>query len=258
MKYQLACITGASSGLGKAIAECFADQGISLLLTGRNPKALEEVACTLRNKVSVITHCADLADLESRRSLVALLHQHTPDLLINNAGIGLYGDVLSHSTEEELKILEVNANALLELTLEGARALFQAQKKGTILNVSSAAAFFVFPSFSVYTASKAFVNTLSQSLDLEFAPHGIRILCACPGQIETAFRTRAAQGRPQKLDGQSMSAKKAARLLLAQINKAKSLNIIDWRYRIATFFARFFIPKKLLAKILRSSIQNRL
>lgn len=255
--YNLAFITGANSGLGKALAILLASKGIPLFLTARSEEKLEEVARQLRSQVSVTCHHADLSDPLSRQSLLKRLQELSPDLIINNAGFGLYGDALDYSTEEQVEILEVNAKALMEISLEGARALIQAKKKGTILNISSAAAFFAFPSFSVYAASKAFVNSFSQSLDGELSSKGVRVLCACPGQINTPFSVRASQGNFQKKRRFVISVEKAASLLYAQVEKERSLTIFDWRYRLGVFFGRFFIPKKLLTKSLRSSIRVR-
>jgi uncharacterized protein len=249
-----AFITGASSGLGRALCHLLADKGIPLIITGRDQSKLEVLAHEL--KVPVICQAVDLADPTSRSGLVRLLHNEAPTLIINNAGFGLYGESLDHPSQEQLDILEVNAKALLELTLEGARAMIDRKERGIILNISSAAGFFPFPLFSVYAASKAFVTHLSQALDVEFAPHGVRVLTCCPGQIATSFRARAAKGFPQKADLRTMSAEKAARLIYRQIEKGKPLQIIDWRTRILTSIARL-LPNPLLLKILKASLTSR-
>jgi len=191
--------------------------------------------------------CADLS--QSRQNVVAWIQEHAPDLVINCAGFGLYGDALSLDIKKQLEMLEVNANAVLELTLEAAKALVKAKKRGTIVNISSAAGFFVYPSFAVYAASKTFVNQLSQALDIEFEPYGIRVLSSCPGKIATNFQRRASQNRYTKSEPFTMSAVKAARLVWKQIEQGKREYIFDWRYRLGVLFSRI-LPSALLQKFL--------
>lgn len=256
IRARLALITGASSGLGQALCQALSQQKIPLLITGRDPVRLETVAQEARQFVEVIAVPLDLAERSERKKLIALIHKHVPDLVINNAGFGLYGDVLDHSTDEQLEILEVNGNALLEITLEAARALKEKRKPGTFLNISSAASFFVFPGFSVYAAAKSFVREFSQALDVELKPFGIRVLTSCPGQINTFFRNRAAKNHPQKTSALAMSTEKAVPHLLRQIETKKSLVIFDWRTHFFTLVGPLF-PKRLVQMILRKMIAAR-
>lgn len=253
---QLALVTGASSGLGKAIAYLLSEKGIPLLLTARDAERLQQVKSELMPKVSVIMHVCDLAKQEERKNLIALIRQKIPDLLINCAGFGLYGPCLDHPSEESLAMIEVNVSALTEITLEAARALRAENKRGTILNVSSAAAFFAYPTFAVYAASKAFVNQFSQAVDTEMKPYGIRVLCACPGQIVTEFRQRASKGHPQQPDRRSMSAEFAAQEIWKQIESGKGVHVFDWRYHWMVALSRLF-PKKLIQRLLARSIASR-
>jgi short-subunit dehydrogenase len=248
MRYNLALVTGATSGLGKALCHLLASKNIPLLLTARDPARLEELKRTL--SVPVTCYAADLSRKEERKGLLELIATQSPDLILNNAGFGLYGDALTHSTAEHLDMLEVNASALLEISLEAARALIANNKIGTILNISSAAAFFSYPTFSVYAASKAFVLHFSKSFDPEVAPHGIRVLCACPGQIATDFQKRASKTRPQKKMSLMMSAEKAAACIWSQIEKQQAVHIFDWRYQILVFVGRL-LPERWTQKALR-------
>ncbi|MES2345902.1 MAG: SDR family NAD(P)-dependent oxidoreductase [Chlamydiota bacterium] len=252
----LALITGATSGLGKALCHLLAEQKIPLIISGRNSLELESLKKNL--PVDVTCQTADLTNKSERQTLINLIHTMQPDLIINNAGFGLYGDALTHTTEKQLEILEVNGSAVLEISLEAARTLQEAQKPGIILNVSSAAAFFASPSFAVYSAAKAFVNQFSQALDKELKPHGIRILTACPGQIDTNFRNRAASGHPQQQDSYTMTVEKAAHEILWQIQHKKPVHIFDARYRIMTFIARYFLPSSFATQLIQKSILKRI
>jgi len=242
---RFALITGATSGLGKELARTC--RGYELILSGRStpqPAAHKVVQ-------------ADLCNPQDRKKLVQAIRDFTPELVINNAGLGLYGGALSHSTEQQMNILEVNANAVLELTLEAACALKNSGKTGTILNVASAAAFFPFPSFAVYAAAKACVRSFSLALDYELKPYGIRVLVSCPGPVATQFRNRAAKGAAQKSDGYTMSVEKAACAIWRQIEKGQAEMVFDWRYRLGVFLARL-LPKSLLFKRFSKNLNSRI
>ncbi len=250
--YQLALVTGANSGLGLEICKRLAALSIPLILVGRNHKELEAAAALLGSHAEI--HVVNLADPHSRTYLITKIRERCPDLVINNAGFGLYGEALSHPIEEQLNMLEVNSKALMEITLEAAHALKKQNRKGTILNISSAAAFFTYPSFATYSASKAFVNHFSRSFDAEMKPHHIRILCVCPGKIATSFRDKAAKHALPKQDIFTFSVEKAASLILHQIEREIPFTIIDWRYKLLSFIARYFLPRSLTTKLLKSAI----
>ncbi|MBI2809858.1 MAG: SDR family NAD(P)-dependent oxidoreductase, partial [Candidatus Melainabacteria bacterium] len=182
IQIRLALVTGASSGLGKALAYALAEQGIPLILVARNVSAIPKDL-----KVPVEIFACDLSDPKERRRLSERVRTIRPDLIINNAGFGLYGPVLSHTLDANAEMIRVNIDALLELTYEGAQALVAAGEKGTIVNISSAAAFTSYPTFAVYAASKAFVNNFSEGLEAELRPKGVRVLTVCPGPIATDF-----------------------------------------------------------------------
>ncbi len=255
MKHSLALVTGASSGIGRALCDILASQGIDLIINGRDLEHLEEAALALRSKVAVQIVQADLAKHNERRIVVELIRQRAPDLVINNAGLGLYNDAINYPTDQQMNILEVNGVALLELTLEAAKAMRASGKKGVILNVSSAAGFFIFPYSAVYAASKSFVNQLSQSLDYELSQNGIRVLTACPGVVDTHFRTRSG-GTPAEDKNSLMTAQYAAEQIWKQINKTQRLNIFNWKYRLAVC-AKQFIPQFLYVKLLAKNIKKR-
>ncbi len=256
---QLALVTGASSGLGKALCFALAKQGIPLILVARNEAQLKKVASDL--SVPTQIHPADLTDAKQRKALVQRIHEQRPDLVINNAGFGLYGPALAHPLSDLQAMIELNVQALMELSVEAARALVNANQKGVICNISSAAAFFATPSFCLYSATKAFVNNFSQGLDAELKDQGVRVLTVCPGQIDTGFRKRASGGFPsgrfpQEKKGMTMPPEKAAALILKQIAKGKALCIIDWRTRLLVGLARL-LPKEVAQTLIKKEVTNR-
>lgn len=253
-----ALVTGASSGIGEHLSRLLAEKGINVILHGRNQVRLRALAQELSQKVSVQVVAADLADSKERQRVIEAILQFTPELVVNNAGFGSYGEALSHTLTEQTEILEVNGSALLQITLEAARVLINKKSKGVILNVASAAAFPVMPSFAVYAASKAFVVSLSQSLDEEMCSLGVRVLVACPGMVATGFRERAG-GTPQGRSamGLTMDGDFAARQIWKQIEKEKKLHVFNWIYRLMTFFVVYVLPKKWVAKSVRDTIMAR-
>lgn len=252
--FKCALITGATSGLGMELAKVIASKVPTLLITGRDQSKLEALKASLPCETHAFA--LDLTDRSHRSMLIKEIHSFTPDLVINNAGFGLYGPATTLSTEEQLQMLEVNIAALVEITLESAKALISKKTLGTILNISSAAAFYIYPTFAAYSASKAFVSSFSQSLHTELKSQNIHVLTACPGQIATDFRKRAAKGKPQKKDPMAMSVEKAALYLWQQIEQKKPFSIFDARYRLLVFLSRF-IPSALLQRYLKNSLKDR-
>jgi hypothetical protein len=255
--FNLCFITGASSGIGEALCYLLADHGIDLIISGRDASKLEKIQSELKSKVNVDILVADLRNSEDRLALIEAIKAKTPDLIINNAGFGYYGDALDDNIQGQLDIVNVNVNAVVEITLESAKHLKLKMIKGTILNVSSAASFQIFPGFAVYSASKAFINQFSQSLGFETKPFGIRILTTCPGMVNTEFKKRASKGKENGDNSGVMDASYAAKEIWHQIVKGKPLHIFNWRYRLATFFTRYIIPKSMLAKLLYLNISKR-
>lgn len=254
----LALITGASSGLGIALARLLAKEKLSLILTGTNTSALENLQKELSPLTNVEILSADLSKEEARARLLKEIAQKTPDLVINSAGIGLYGEVLRYPLKEQMQILKVNVEALTEITIEAARALKTQNRSGVIMNISSAAAFLHYPSFALYSSSKAYVNHFSRSFDAEIKQYGIRVLVSCPGQIHTSFRERASLGHDRSKPGfKTISVERAAALIWKQIQKKKPFEIIDFRYKLLLFIARFLLPHSFLQKKLQTELEKR-
>lgn len=238
MDIKCALVTGSTYGLGKALADFLEEKGIKVIRTGRTSPSLP----------------VDLAG--DRKKLLEIISTECPDLIVNNAGFGLYGDTIDLSIEEQLEMIEVNLKALVEISIHSAKTLVGARKKGTILNISSAAAYFPFPLFNIYSSTKAFVKHFSLSLDAELRDRGVKVLCACPGQIATKFRKRAAKGSPQKSDWRTMSEEDAVKQLWKQIQKGKKITLFDWRTKLLIWVSRL-IPSTLLEKVLKNQIKSR-
>lgn len=256
-QFKRALITGATSGIGEALARLIASKGTALILTGRNHVKLNELKLELSHEVPVSVIVADLQSRRDRKELISFIKDNPVDLVINNAGSGLYGPAISKTSESLLGMLELDAAAVLELTVESAKMFSAAKEKGVIMNISSAAAFQIMPNFAVYSASKAFVNTFSQAIDYELKNQGIRVLTACPGKVATQFSSRASEGKVKTIAGGTvMTPEYAAKQIWNQIQSQKSLHIFDWKYAFSTFISYLF-PKALVVWIASTFMKHK-
>lgn len=252
-----ALITGASSGIGRALASLLAEKNIPLFLTGRDKERLEELKEILSGKVPVEVFSADLSTIEGREQVVKVIKQRCPDLLVNNAGFGLYGPAIDLPIQGQLQVAQVDALALMEFTLTAAKELKERGRKGVIMNVSSAAAYQIFPYFSSYAAAKAFVVSLSKSIDFEVKESGIRVLVSCPGQVETDF-SRRASGSSIKIARKNlvMTPEFAAAEIYAQIESGRGERIFDWKYRLMTMLSKI-VPSWIAGNLLLRVVSAR-
>lgn len=254
--FELALVTGASSGIGEAVARQLAAQGIDLILAGRNRERLDALAKELSVRNIIVQ--GDLLNSQDRAKLIEIIHRDAPDLIINNAGVGLYGDLLTRETREQLEMIDLDVKALVEIAIEGARTLVSKGKKGVILNVASAAAWPIFPCFSVYSASKAFVNQFTRSFDAEVSPYGVRVQSTCPGMVDTQFRVRAGGTDYNDAYGITrMTSDYAAEQIWKQIQSGKTIHIFDLKTRLLVLLARYILPESLVAKVMSKTIRSR-
>ena len=205
-------ITGASSGIGKALALEFAGKKFNVFLTGRDRGELKKVAAECKNKFHVDTKIfkADLSDDRDVRRLISALNipARQYGILVNNAGFGVQGNFASTSIEQELNLIHVQINATLQLTKAILPSMI-ARRRGRILNIGSIYSFFPVPLQSVYGASKAFLLSFSSSLRNELAGKSVSVTLFCPGITRTKFRPRA--GITEKAEKIGMTAESAAR-----------------------------------------------
>lgn len=191
---QTVIITGATGGIGYALAEIFARNGYNLALTGRDSEKLKIIKDHLERQYSVdIKQCVkDLSVSttpdEIYQSLSAEMIEI--DILVNNAGFGLLGEFSKLGLADQLEMLQVNITALTHLTRLFLPDMIQ-RKRGKILNVASTAAFLPGPGMAVYYASKAYVLNFSAALSHEVHSSGISVTALCPGPTATNFQKRA-------------------------------------------------------------------
>jgi short-subunit dehydrogenase len=193
----IALVTGASMGLGAEFARLLASEGYDLVLTARNGEKLATLMKEVENLHGVEAHVV-VADLADPRAPAAI-HDHVRslgfdiDVLVNNAGFGMYGKFEESDWETEMEMVQVNIIALMHLTKLFVRDMV-ARKQGRIVNVASTAAFQAGPMQSVYYASKAFVLSFSEAIGSELRGTGVTVTALCPGPTPTGFQARANVG----------------------------------------------------------------
>jgi short-subunit dehydrogenase len=192
-KRPVTVITGASAGIGAALAHEFAANGHELVLIARREQALNTLAdaiaakglarpTVLRMDVARIDAARDIGEALARRGL-------EPDIVVNNAGFGLLGAAAELSRAEQLAMVDLDVRALTDLSLAFIESL--ERRRGGILNVASIAAFLPGPGMAVYYASKAYVLSFSEALHQELKSRGVRVTVLCPGPVRTEFQARA-------------------------------------------------------------------
>ncbi|WP_017317023.1 SDR family NAD(P)-dependent oxidoreductase [Mastigocladopsis repens] len=189
-----ALITGASGGIGKAFAEELAARNTNLVLVARSKEQLSKLASHLQEqyKIQVDILVKDLTEPGATDTVFDAVKAKglTIDLLINNAGFAHYGDFAESDGERQIKMVQLNILALVDLTHKFLPQMRQ-RRSGSIINVSSLTAFQPMPYISLYAASKAFIVSFSQALWAENRQYGVRVLVTCPGPVETNFFTEA-------------------------------------------------------------------
>jgi uncharacterized protein len=187
---QRALVTGASSGLGVEFARLLAARGIDLVISARRRDRLESLADEIRKAhgIEVVVLPADLSIPDGPRQLFDAVQAAglRIDILINNAGFGYFGPFVEQSTSEINEMIAVNVSALTTLTRLFCETMTQ-QGGGHILQVSSFAALQPIPRYSIYSAAKQYVITLTQSLRYELRKANVNISVVAPGFMPTEF-----------------------------------------------------------------------
>lgn len=179
-----AVITGASSGIGKAIAEELARRGYDLLLVARTVAPMQEIADAFPDR-DVQIRSVDLADASARAELLEELRTTPVSIIINSAGIATFGQFKDLDWDYERLQFELNATALYELTQAVLPGMLE-RGEGGIVNVGSAAGNMAIPGNATYVGTKAMVNTFTESLHYELKDHGIKCTLLAPGPVREA------------------------------------------------------------------------
>ncbi len=255
-RWEMALITGASSGIGEAFARAL-DSKTGLILTGRNREALDSLAAELSHPGrTIVTIVADLSQEAGREAIIRAAQEHDIDLFVNNAGLGWMGDFASMPMAIMRDSILVNvlapvglAHALLAAMIARAR---QRGKRCGMIVVASTAAFLPIPYSCVYAATKAFDLHFAEALAEEKAEDPIDILALCPGATRTSFFKRA---NVPEFSAPMHSPERVAREGLQSLGK-KRVHIVGTSNRLAVL-ALHFLPRAFFISVAKKGIIKR-
>ncbi len=184
-------ITGASEGIGAACARAFAQRGARLSLTARSEDKLKAAA-----GADTLITVGDITNPAVRRQVIerTLDRFHGVDILINNAGIGMYAPAWKAPLDEAHAMFELNFFAPLAM-IQLVAPTMRERRSGMIVNIGSIAGKVTLPWFTLYSATKFALGSMTEGLRMELAPDGIRTMVVCPGYVSTAFQSHALVGR---------------------------------------------------------------
>jgi len=244
-KDKWALVTGASAGIGVALARELARNGAKLILTARRKDRLEALAAELTAQgTEVRIVLADLTRPEAPRAIYDATVGAGLDveILVNNAGLGQYGAFASTDLEQELSQVRVNCDAVVHLSRLFVPAMVE-RRRGWVLVLSSVASFQPIPFLATYAATKAFDRFFSLGLAAEVAPFGVHVTALCPGPTESEFfrvaRADKASGAARMSGRKRQSAEEVARLGLEALARGKRTIIPYFGGRATAMLVRF-------------------
>jgi len=245
-------ITGASTGIGYEFVKLFAKEGYDLVITARNETKLKEISNEVQNKhnVKVKVLQKDLSKQNAGEEIFNAIKNENinVDVLINNAGFGIFDEYWKIDNKNEKEMLQVNIIALAELTNLFAKDMMN-RSGGKILNVASTAAYQPGPTMAGYYASKAFVLSYSQAIDFEMRKKGVQVSTLSPGATITEFQIRAHMEELNLFKkGFTMSAEVVAKIGYNGLMKGKSVIIPGAMNKISAMSSKI-TPSKISMKI---------
>jgi uncharacterized protein len=248
-----ALVTGASSGIGAAIARLLAERGHGVALVARREERLRELAEELRARHGIRAEAAgaDLADPAERDRLAAEIVQSglVVEILVNNAGFGGIGTFVDLGRERQVEMLRVNVEAVVDLTARYLPPMVE-RGRGAVINLASTAAFQPMPQNATYAASKSFVLSWGEAIHHELKGSGVSVTTVCPGPVRTEFTEAAGiAGAEERTPGVIwMSAEDLAAHALEAAERGKRA-VVPGALNRATSLAGQLSPRRLALPI---------
>ncbi|MBA3247369.1 MAG: SDR family NAD(P)-dependent oxidoreductase [Pyrinomonadaceae bacterium] len=252
-------ITGASSGIGEVFVRRLAARGENVVLVARSEERLQAI-CNELGRAHANISCQyvalDLSEPDAPERLFAETGRRElkVELLINNAGFGSMGEFTRLDIKRELRMIDLNVKALVELAYLYLKPMRE-RRRGAIINVASTAAFQPVPFMATYAATKAFVLSFSEALWEENREFGIKVLALCPGVTDTKFFDAAKIDRPPMRYSQSPEVVVDA--ALRALEKGQSHVISGWPNYVQTQAQRL-VPRSFVARIIGKAFRSNL
>ena len=248
-----ALITGASSGIGYELTKLFARDGFNLVLVARNSMRLEKIADDLTRefKIGVIVIAKDLSEATAANEIYRELNNKAIEvnILVNNAGLNVYGPFSETDLQRELQMIQVNLVTLTQLTKLFLPAMLE-RNSGKVLNVASTVSFTPGPGDAVYCASKAYVLSFSEALAEELRGTGVTVTALCPGPTNTEFAERAQMTDAKIFQGRLSSAAEVAQAGYRALKQGRMTTIVGNANKLLVFSLRLS-PRAVIVKVAR-------
>jgi len=231
-----ALVTGPTAGIGAAYAKLLAAKGFNLVLVSRDLKRLGQTAADLTAKHAIETQVlsADLTTDKGIATLADFIAKNEIEVLINNAGFGLNSSFVKSSDADEQSVLNILVAAPMQLS-HAVLPQMVARKSGTIVNVSSVAGYFA---AGHYSAAKAYVTVLTESMHAEVSKHGVNVSALCPGFTKTEFHQRAKMKMDALPNFMWLDADFLVAKSWADAQAGKAISIPGWQYRVMVWIAK--------------------
>jgi short-subunit dehydrogenase len=245
-----ALITGASKGIGKAIAEELAAAKFNVLLVARSQQLLQQVAKDINEKYKVQADylAVDLSLANAAQQVFNFCKEknYSIEILVNNAGYGLSGEFEKYSVEENTNMMQVNMIAPVQLC-QAFLPMLKQQQKAYILNIASSAAYQAVPYLSVYAASKSFILNYSRGLRQELKKTNVSVTCISPGSTDTDFVVRAQIGEKGLKTAKkvNMTSEAVAKIAVKSMLAGKAEVITGFINKLGAFMV-WLMPKGLV------------
>lgn len=249
MTEPVALVTGASAGLGVDFARQLAKRGHRLVLAARRKDRLEALAAKLGNARAVAIDLAEPGAVAALMSDIARAGESV-DVLVNNAGFGLWGKVETQEPARLTEMIDLNVRTLTELSRAAIPAMIE-RKAGSILNVASTAAFQPGPGMAVYFATKAYVLSFSEALHEELKAHGIKVSALCPGPTRTEFGEVAGFAGGKVFNRLGMDSAAVVEQGLRALDRNQAVRVTGGLNKLGAAATRF-VPRPLMRKIVGS------
>jgi uncharacterized protein len=254
-----ALITGASSGIGLELARIFAEHGHDVVLVARSEGKLNSLASELQSRgVRAHVVATDLGAPGAAKTVVDRTRELgvDVDVLVNNAGYGLYGPFLETSLDAELAMIQLNIVTLTELTKRLLPAMV-ARKRGRILNLASTAAFLPGPLMAVYYATKAYVLSFSEAIANELSGSGVTVTALCPGPTASGFQAAANLEESKLVAGKTLpTSREVARAGYDALMRGTTVYVPGLANKMTVQLPRLF-PRGVITKVVRGVQERR-
>ncbi|MFD1427613.1 short-subunit dehydrogenase [Kroppenstedtia sanguinis] len=247
----VALVTGASSGIGEAFARLLAQKDYHVILVARRKERLQQLAAAIQSEGgSAEVLVADLLTQEGLHRVCTRIHHDRVDLLINNAGVGLYGPVTETDVTQEREMIRLHVEVPVTL-LRAILPQLKSRRSGGIIQVGSTSSFLPTPYMTAYGAAKAFLLHYGEALAAELRGSGVTVTTLCPGSTYSEFAQRTGIRQSNQLP-----AERVARLGFSAWQKGKPMVVTGTLSRFFTFLPRFF-PRTWITASVARAFRNR-